>query len=236
MSTIVRSLLAAAAAVLVASTGARTPPPARPAWTVVQEDVVKPLAVGAYEAAVKSHVAAHRDGPPCSVVRLSDLRYLTLCDAGTLEDGIMTHGIGPVESSTVALWRYRADLSYRPAKPELRSEEEPYVRFDLYYLLPGKEAEAEALTREYRDLDRAVGFAHRWEIYSVAVGADLPLMIQAVHGRSRLDLEARKPDSDRLRGERARALDARVTPLLRKLGSFEGTVRPDLSPAAAAPR
>jgi hypothetical protein len=232
MSEFLRRFLCAAA--LLAATGAAAQP--HSGWTVVQEDVVKPLAIGAYEASVKSHVAEHRDGPPCSIVRLTDLRYLALCDAVKLEGGIMLHGMGPVESSTVSIWQHRADLSYRPANPELRRDEETYVRFDLYYLLPGKEAEAEALTKEYRDLDRAIGFPHRWEIYSVAVGSDLPLMIQAVHGRSRLDLEARKPASDRLRGERALAINARVSPLLRQIGSLEGVVRSDLSGATAAPQ
>lgn len=184
-------------------------------WVVVRDDTVKPPMLAAY---------AHE-----RTIALTNLHYLTMTNVASLDAARAAATAWPapdaVESRSVAIWRLRPDLSYEPAAPRLSSDEETFVHFDVFACLPGHEAELEALTKEYVAVDRDAGVRHRWRIYEVVIGNDLPAWVLATPARSRSDYDSEKIAADALRKGRDLPLHVRNTRLLRHLTSFEGTVR-----------
>jgi len=188
-------------------------------FVVVRDDAVKPPMFTAIVA----------DDPPAITISLGNFHLLTLRDVVSFEEAKTTAQRWPVpaaiDTRSVAIWQRRPDLSYEPAGPRIRRDEEAYVHFDVYAFLPGHEQEVEALTKEYVDVDRAAGVRHRWEIYEVVAGADVPALVLVTPARSRSDYEAEKLAADKLRDNRDLPLHARTTKLLRRIESFDGTIR-----------
>jgi len=190
-------------------------------WLVVREDTVKPPLLMQY-----ANVAKDRGG---MAIALNNLHYLTLADVDSLDaaNAIAQQWFAPdaIETRSVAIWRLRPDLSYEPAQPRLKREEEGFVHFDVYAFLPGHQAEAEALTKQFVAIDRDAGVKHRWEIYEVVIGSDMPAFVQATPARTRADFEGEKVAADALRANRDMPLRVRDTDILRHIASFEGAIR-----------
>ena len=190
-------------------------------WLVVREDTVKPPLLTQYAKAAKD-----RQG---MTIALNNLHYLTMADVDSIDaaNAIAQQWFAAdaIESRSVAIWRLRPDLSYEPDHPRLKREEEGFIHFDVYAFLPGHQAEAEALTKEFVAIDRDAGVKHRWEIYEVVIGSDMPAFVHVTAARTRGDFEAEKVAADALRSNRDMPLRIRDTDILRHMASFEGTIR-----------
>jgi hypothetical protein len=127
-------------------------------------------------------------------------------------------------------------MSYAPAQPRLKPEEERYLHVDLYYVQPGREAEADAVARDFAALFRKKGVPNGYRLFKVVMGPEMPLLIVTVPARDAADYEAQtKADLERL-GAEGQALFQRAFALTRRFESHGGTLRPDLSLEPAATR
>ncbi len=192
-------------------------------WIAVREDTVTPAKLAAYPNGAGTYA-------------LNNLHTLTLTTVKTIDETSSNPWPDGVESRKVAIWRLREDLSYEPAQPRITRDEERFAHFDVYGYVPGRKDEVEALTREYVAVDRNAGVKHRWTVYEMIVGDNLPAYVLVTYGRNRRDFEDEKVAADTLRAGRDIPLHARNTPLLRKLESFEGTLLIASKSSAASPR
>jgi hypothetical protein len=179
------------------------------AYIVVREDRGDPTKVGARG----------------DVVALANQRYLTLSEIHDLRElEASTHdAMLSARSSSVSVWMARPDLSYRPQDAADESAGS-FVHYDFFHIQAGSESEIEAVTRELIEVDRTAGVRHRWDIFTVIAGPDLPVIVQVVRAKSKAAYEAERKAADALRGGRAHPLYARVTKRLRTLASIEGAV------------
>ena len=120
-------------------------------------------------------------------------------------------------------------LSYVPAKPRLKPEEERYVRMDYLYVLPGREPDAMAVAQEKVELYRKKGVTDGFRLFIVQVGPEMPLLIEMTPARDAADSEERDKVNEDLLGAEGKALDQRGFALLRRFEAHGATIRPDLS-------
>jgi len=191
-------------------------------WVAVRDDAVTPAKIAAYP-------------KNAGMYALSNLHFLTLVNVRTIEEAGASQWPDALESRKVAIWRLREDLSYEPAQPRITRDEERFAHFDVYGYLAGRNRDVEALTREYVAADREAGVKHRWTVYEVIAGDDLPAYVVVTYGRSRRDFEEEKVAADALRAGRDIPLHIRNTPLLRHVESFEGTLVTAAKSSAASP-
>jgi len=95
------------------------------------------------------------------------------------------------------------ELSYSPAEP--RAGAPRYFHYGIYYVMPGREAEAEAL------------------------GAEMPAYIVSVGAADAAEYQADDAKLAALLGTEFQALGARTIALTRRFETREATARPDLS-------
>jgi hypothetical protein len=130
----------------------------------------------------------------------------------------------------------RPDLSYVPANPRLKPEEQKYVRLQFYYLVPGKEMEAEAIARDYVALFKQKNVTESFSIYISILGDDLPLLVAAIPAKSPADYAAADERTNSITGAEGRALGQRALAITRRIETREAILRPDLSyPPPPAP-
>ena len=120
-------------------------------------------------------------------------------------------------------------LSYAPAKPRLKPDEERYLHIDLHYVLPGRETESIAVAQETADLYRKKGVPDGYRLFHVQVGPEMPLVIVTKPARDAADFEDRERANRELLGAEGLALSQRAFTLLRRFESHSATLRPDLS-------
>jgi DNA-binding beta-propeller fold protein YncE len=156
---------------------------------------------------VRDDTALPAGAPDATVIALTNGHYLTLVPGNA----------GP--SRAQMRWRFRPELSYRPASPALLTG--PFVHLDVYFVRPGDAAEAEALASQHAAIDRDVGVRHAWDIFTTDDSSG-PVLVQRVRARSRGDYEREKAAAEALRGQRIRPLYERVSKLVRKVSSLEG--------------
>lgn len=129
-------------------------------------------------------------------------------------------------------------LSYTPANPRLKPEEMSYFHFDLYYVQPGREAEADAVAREFVELFRRKGIPDGYRLFKVALGAEMPMLAVLVGARDAADYQAQDAKARQTLGQEGAALFQRAFALSRRFESHDGWWRADLSlppaPAQAA--
>jgi hypothetical protein len=120
-------------------------------------------------------------------------------------------------------------LSYTPAQPRLKPEEERYLHVDLYYVQPGREAEADALAKEFVELFRKKGITESYRLFKVVMGPEMPLLIVTVPAKDAADYEVHNQAGMQALGAEGQALFARAFALTRRFETHGGTIRPDLS-------
>ena len=120
-------------------------------------------------------------------------------------------------------------LSYTPDKPRLKDEEARFFHFDLYYVQPGREAEAEALAREIVDLFRKKGVTSGYRLLKVVMGPETPLLTVVIPARDPADFAAQDAAGRELLGAEGQALFQRAFALSRRFEQHEAWIRPDLS-------
>jgi len=126
-------------------------------------------------------------------------------------------------------WHFRPDLSFLPEKERLKPEEIGYYTWDYVWLVPGAEAEFEALNKEWIALSRARGALDPFMTYAEDLGANGPVYAWFEYGRSAADYAAAEEAFWRSLGEAGADLSKRTRAVIRRLDTKTGRYRPDLS-------
>jgi hypothetical protein len=127
------------------------------------------------------------------------------------------------------LWRFRPDISFLPERERLRPEEIGYYTWDYVWLIPGKEAEFEAINKEWIALSSAKNAQDPFLTYMGDLGTNMPVYCWFEYGKSAADYTAAEEKFWKALGEEGAALSKRTRALIRRMESKTGRARPDLS-------
>ena len=135
-----------------------------------------------------------------------------------------------VENSRVLkFWTFRPDISFLPVPERLKPEEFGYYTWDFVGLVPGKEAEFEAINREWAALSRAKGARDPFMTYQGGIGTDEPVYAWFEYGMSAADYALAEEAFWKALGAEGAALSKRTRALIRRQETKTGRYRPDLS-------
>jgi hypothetical protein len=148
---------------------------------------------------------------------------------------IMSRSVGTTSSYNEVMAMRRDDLSYVPATPRLKLQDQNYVRWQFYYLIPGRESDAEQVARDYAALFKAKNIPDGFTIYMAMSGNDLPLLVAAIPAKSPADFAMSDEKNTAALGNDLKALQARALAITRKFEVREGWYRGDLSYPAPKP-
>ncbi|MBV8520490.1 MAG: hypothetical protein JO197_24065 [Acidobacteria bacterium] len=240
---------------LVATAQTQTPP-AMPQLYLIHAEVPRLGMIPQYEAATHDILAAltEKKADPnvfgMHVYTTEDLHYLYILPLNAYSkldsmDGawksiadsvgkerwqsLMSRGTAPIEQYSELVVRRRPDLSYTPATPRVKPDEQRYVRWLMYYLMPGKEEEAAAVARDCAALFKAKNMTDGFDVFMGETGNDLPLLAVAVSGKSEADYAAADERNRAALGDAFNAIQMRALAITRKYETHSGWYRPDLS-------
>lgn len=126
-------------------------------------------------------------------------------------------------------WYYRPDISFLPLKERLKPEEIGYYTWDFVWLIPGKEAEFEAVNKDWISLSKAKNAGDPFLTYVGDLGTQMPVYVWLEYGKSAADYAAAEEKFWKSMGEEGAALSKKTRALIRKMDSKTGQYRPDLS-------
>jgi hypothetical protein len=126
-------------------------------------------------------------------------------------------------------WRFRADISFLPEKERLKPDEVGHYTWDFVWVIPGREAEFEALNREWVALSRAKKVSDPFLTYSGDLGTAMPVYVWFEYGKTAADYAAAEEAFWETLGDAGADLAKRTRALIRKRESKTGRYRPDLS-------
>jgi hypothetical protein len=227
----------------------------KPQHLLLHQEVAKPSRVRDYETSMKEFVALVKKhkalmplfsfeaiaSPDFTYGYVTPIRNLGDLDTILAEFGALTQATGPtvpdlmkragdatdhVRDSVIVT---APELSYAPATPRLKPEEMPYRHFDLYYLRPGTEPEADAVAADFQKLFKAKAIPDGYTLYKVVLGPDMPLYVVTVGALDAADYHAQDAKMRTTLGAEGAALFGRAFALTRRFETREGTFRPDLS-------
>lgn len=228
----------------------------KPELYVIHEEVVRPSAIAAYESAARDFLATLAEKKVSSpaltfntymtndlhyiyIVRIPNFAALDMSQSEWEKAKAMVgvdrwtdlerRGNEPMVSYSEIVTVRRPDLSYAPANPRLKQEEQRYARLDFYYLMPGKEKEAEAVAHDYIALFKAKNITEPYSIYTSVFGDDLPLWVVAVPAKSEADFVAADERVNSTLGADVRPLQQRALAVSRRIEHRSVNYRPDLS-------
>jgi hypothetical protein len=251
-----RTLLAVALALfpLIAAQAQNAPPAPKPQLFVIHEEIAKPSMLAQYESTTREFFKALSDGkvdPAVFSVNTfvtPDFHYIYLAPissfAGmdkiasmfmTLPNAVgndrwqdlMRRGGVTMESYSETVVMLRPDLSYMPATPRLKPEENKYFRLEFFYVIPGKEQDAEAIARDYAALFKQKNWPDGYHIYMALNGENLPLLVVSIPAKSRADYVAADDRLNATLGADIKPLQARALSITRKFELREAMARPD---------
>ena len=145
------------------------------------------------------------------------------------------HGrLTALESSRILrTWTFRTDLSFLPVPERLKPGEAGYYTWDYVWLVPGKEAEFEALNREWKTLSAAHKARDPFMTYQGGIGNEEPVYCWFEYGKSAADYALAEEKFWKSLGAEGGALSKRTRALIRRTETKTGRYRPDLSYAPA---
>jgi hypothetical protein len=126
-------------------------------------------------------------------------------------------------------WVDRPDISFLPEKERLKPEEIGYCTWDYVWVIPGKEAEFEAVNKEWIALSKAKKAHDPFLTYAGGLGTRMPVYVWFEYGKSAADYTATEEKFWKAMGEEGAALSKKTRALIRKMESKTGRYRPDLS-------
>ncbi len=127
------------------------------------------------------------------------------------------------------LWTFRTDLSFLPVPERLKPDEIGYYMWDYIWLVPGKEAEFEALNREWMTLSAARKCRDPFMTYQGGVGNEEPVYVWFEYGKSAADYALAEEKFWKSVGAEGAELSKRTRALIRRMETKTGRYRPDLS-------
>lgn len=126
-------------------------------------------------------------------------------------------------------WTFRTDLSFLPSPERLSPAEIGYYTWDYVWLVPGKEAEFEALHRDWISLSAAHKARDPFMTYQGGYGNEEPVYVWFEYGRSAADYALAEEKYWQDLGPEGAALSKRTRALIKKMETKTGRYRPDLS-------
>jgi hypothetical protein len=126
-------------------------------------------------------------------------------------------------------WRFRPDISFLPEKERLGAEEIGYYTWDYVWLIPGKEAEFEAINKEWIALSTAKKARDPFLTYRGELGTKVSVYVWLEYGKSAADYAATEEKFWKAMGEEGAALSKKTRALIKRMESRTGRARPDLS-------
>jgi hypothetical protein len=126
-------------------------------------------------------------------------------------------------------WTFRTDISYLPAPERLRPAEIGYYTWDYVWLVPGREAEFEALNKEWIALSKAKKSRDPFMTYQGGIGTDEPVYVWFEYGKSAADYALAEEAFWKAMGAEGAALSKRTRALIRKQETKTGRYRSELS-------
>ena len=234
----------------------KTPKPEQPGLFMISIAHVKPAMSKQYEGAVKEIIRELTDYnvDPAKVsfhaVQGSELGYVfvhPLENFGAMESmhqnweqAIESIGqerfkslIAKADAATVSRERlftkHRAELSYTPENPALKSEDVKFINYNFIYVTPGQEETFEEVAKEFVALYKNNCIDRGWNVYESVTGTDLPLFVIIETGKSRAEYAASEERIETLLEEQIKELGKKANSCIRKIVRMEGKPRPDLS-------
>ncbi len=126
-------------------------------------------------------------------------------------------------------WRFRTDISFLPEKERLKPGEIGFYTWDYVWVIPGKEAEFEAVNKEWIALCTAKKVRDPFMTYLGDLGTKMPVYAWLEYGKSAADYAAAEEKFWKAMGEEGAALSKKTRALIRRIESKTGRYRPDLS-------
>ena len=126
-------------------------------------------------------------------------------------------------------WTFRTDLSFLPSPERLKPADIGYYSWDYVWLVPGKEAEFEALNREWMALSAARKARDPFMTYQGGFGNEEPVYVWFEYGKSAADYALAEEKFWKSMGAEGAALSKRTRALIRRTETKTGRYRPDLS-------
>jgi hypothetical protein len=126
-------------------------------------------------------------------------------------------------------WYFRPDISFLPEKERLKPEEIGFYTWDFVWVIPGKEAEFEAVNKEWIALSKAKGAQDPFLTYAGGLGTRMPVYVWFEYGKSAADYAVTEEEFWKAMGEEGAALSTKTRALIEKMDSKTGRYRPDLS-------
>lgn len=127
------------------------------------------------------------------------------------------------------LWYFRPDISFLPEKERLKPDEIGHYTWDFVWVVPGKEAEFEAINKEWSALSKARKSRDPFMTYVGDLGTKMPVYVWFEYGKTPADTAAAEERFWKSMGDAGADLSKRTRALIRKLESKAGRYRPDLS-------
>jgi hypothetical protein len=133
-----------------------------------------------------------------------------------------------IESVEYSLYYMRPDLSYFPENPRITEEETNYLEWTFAYVKPGKDAEAEAIWKEWAELYKEKGVTDPYYTWVGFIGPEVPLYLFIFPGKNAIDFHQAGLENMAKLGEDAKPLYEKTYGLIKKLESRTGWVLQDL--------
>jgi hypothetical protein len=149
--------------------------------------------------------------------------------AGPNWGDLMMRGGAATEYTRESVLMEDPSVSYTPAQPRLKPEEEKYLHVDLYYVQPGREMEADAVAKEFAALFRKKNLPDSYRLFKVVMGPEMPLIIVTTPAKDAADYATRDAAVREALGAEGQALFQRAFALTRRFDTHNGWIRPDLS-------
>jgi len=123
---------------------------------------------------------------------------------------------GTYEYTRDAIYTYRSDLSYIPADPYYPPAEMRFIRLDIWFVEPEKEAEAEQARTELHALAKAKGVRDISFCMVGSMGTEQPMYIFATPDKDEPEFLKHDAEMWKLVGDDAAATYRRVLPQIRR--------------------
>jgi hypothetical protein len=215
---------------------------------VVHEDVVIPSKVAAYEAATKKFAATMSEHNATDAafltVSLDDMRYLYVSAIDNLaaldnnpfekvveamgEEGfadMMSGYHDTFETHKNYVINLSHELSYNSG--EILMEGVNYRNFTYYFVDPDKWQEAKAIAKEWTERHAAANAPHGYRIYTGGIGTE-PMIMVVQWAKNAQEYHANQAANQSALGD-VEDLQNRTMAITRKMESYDGMIRPDLS-------
>jgi len=82
------------------------------------------------------------------------------------------------------LMRHKPDISYNSEKTEADQEEHTFYVWHIDYVIPGKQAEYEAIYKEWATMDKNLDYTSAYNLFSCEMGLEGPMYIGMSSGKT----------------------------------------------------